>query len=125
MQVIEGILAAGYDQILVVDDGSIDGTENLLSELIEKEKIHFVRHGTNRGAGAALETGFAYIRATHEKYNWKYLVTFDADGQHDIKDMDHFISAIKKDEKLDVVFGSRFIRKTKTNVPFIRRLLLL
>jgi glycosyltransferase involved in cell wall biosynthesis len=79
MQVIESILDAGYDQILVVDDGSIDGTEDLLSDLIKKEKIHFVRHGANRGAGAALETGFAYIRATHETNHWKYLVTFDAD----------------------------------------------
>ena len=79
MQVIEGILDAGYDQILVVDDGSTDGTESLLSHLREKNKIHFVRHGANRGAGAALETGFAYIRATHDKNNWKYLVTFDAD----------------------------------------------
>lgn len=124
MQVIDGILDAGYDQILVVDDGSTDGTEVLLSELIEKEKIHFVRHGTNRGAGAALETGFAYIRATHAKNNWKYLVTFDADGQHDIADMDNFISAIKNDDSLDVVLGSRFIQKTKTNVPFLRRLTL-
>jgi glycosyltransferase involved in cell wall biosynthesis len=79
MQVIEGILDAGYDQILVVDDGSTDGTESLLSHLREKNKIHFVRQGANRGAGAALETGFAYIRATHDKNNWKYLVTFDAD----------------------------------------------
>ncbi len=123
-KVIEGIFDAGYDQILVVDDGSTDWTEWLLFELIEKERIHFVRHGTNRGAWAALETGFAYIRATHTKYNWKYLVTFDADGQHAIADIDHFIDAFKKDESLDVVLGSRFIRKTKTNVPFARRLIL-
>lgn len=125
MQVIESIMVAGYDQILVVDDGSTDGTEVLLSDLITHEKIHFVRHGTNRGAGAALETGFAYIRAMHMNNNWKYLVTFDADGQHDIKDMDHFISALKHDSSLDVIFGSRFIIKTNTNVPFIRRMILL
>lgn len=63
MQVIESIFAAGYAQILVVDDGSIDGTEDLLGDLIENKKIHFVRHAANRGAGAALETGFAYIRS--------------------------------------------------------------
>ena len=51
-------------------------------------------------------------------------MTFDADGQHDIKDMDRFISAIKHDETLDVIFGSRFIIKTKTNVPFVRRMIL-
>lgn len=63
IQVIESIFAAGYTQILVVDDGSMDGTEDLLSGLIENKKIHFVRHASNRGAGAALETGFAYIRS--------------------------------------------------------------
>lgn len=125
MQVIESILDAGYDQILVIDDGSTDNTADLLSDLREKHKIHFVRHGANRGAGAALETGFSYIRTTHVKNNWKYLVTFDADGQHDIADMDHFIRAYQKDETLDVIFGSRFIRKTKTNVPIGRRLILL
>ena len=108
-----------------MDDGSTDGTEVFLSDLITHEKIHFVRHGTNRGAGAALETGFAYIRAMHMNNNWKYLVTFDADGQHDIKDIEHFTHAFKHDDSLDVVFGSRFIRKTNTNVPFLRRLLLL
>ncbi len=109
----------------MVDDGSIDGTNDILSHLAKKNLIHLVHHATNRGAGAALETGFAYIRATHLQNHWKYLVTFDADGQHDIKDMDHFISALKHDGSLDVIFGSRFIIKTNTNVPFIRRMILL
>jgi glycosyltransferase involved in cell wall biosynthesis len=124
-QVIDDIFAAGYEQILVVDDGSTDGTETLLARLIHDKKINFVRHATNRGAGAALETGFAYIRSAHEQNHWKYLVTFDADGQHDVQDMEHFISAFKDNEDLDVVLGSRFIKKTKTNVPFLRRLILL
>jgi polyprenyl-phospho-N-acetylgalactosaminyl synthase len=52
-------------------------------------------------------------------------VTFDADGQHDIADVDKFIQAFEKDSQLSVVLGSRFITKTKTNVPFGRRLILL
>jgi glycosyltransferase involved in cell wall biosynthesis len=64
-EVIEGIFSAGYGEVLVVDDGSTDGTEALLSDWIENRQIHYVRHVTNRGAGAALETGFSYIRENH------------------------------------------------------------
>ena len=55
VSVIESIFHAGFDQILIIDDGSTDDTR----ELIEKhfpENIIFVRHPINRGAGAALET---------------------------------------------------------------------
>ncbi len=124
-QVIEGILDAWFDQILVIDDGSTDHTDVLLAGLVHDKKIHFVRHVTNRGAGAALETGFSYIREYGEHFHWKYTVTFDADGQHDVKDMEHFMEMFKKDESLDIIFGSRFIKKTKSNVPFLRKLTLL
>lgn len=122
--VIEGIFHAWFTEILVIDDGSTDNTALLLESLIWNSKIHYLRHITNRGAWAALETGFSFIRANAEQYNWKYLVTFDADWQHDIRDMDRFITAFKKDESLDVVLGSRFIEKTNSNVPFLRKITL-
>jgi polyprenyl-phospho-N-acetylgalactosaminyl synthase len=123
-EVIEGIFAAGYTQVLVVDDGSIDKTDVLLADWIEWERIHYVRHITNRGAGAALETGFSYIREHARDHHWDYLLTFDADGQMDIADMVQFERAFATDPSLDVVIGSRFITKTKTNVPPLRRLIL-
>jgi glycosyltransferase involved in cell wall biosynthesis len=123
-EVIEGIFHAGYTQVLVVDDGSTDGTDSLLADLVEGERIHYMRHVTNRGAGAALETGFAYIRENSANHNWEYLLTFDADGQMDIRDMSKFEKEFEKDETLDIVIGSRFITKTNTNVPMMRRIIL-
>lgn len=121
--VMESIFATGFTEILIVDDGSTDGTGELLARAFDRP-IHHVKHIVNRGAGAALETGFEYIRRHASRYNWDYVVTFDADGQHDIADIDLFIRAFEKKNDLDVVFGSRFIKKTRSNVPFFRRIIL-
>ena len=51
-------------------------------------------------------------------------MTFDADGQHDIADIGRFMHFFEKHPTTDVVFGSRFIEKTESNVPFFRRILL-
>lgn len=120
--VIESILSAGFTHILVVDDGSKDNTLEVLSQF---PTLHIVHHPFNRGGGAALETGFEYIRRNGEEMGIKYVVTFDADGQHHVEDMPVFMNAFKKDLSLDLVLGSRFIIKTHTNVPFFRRLTLL
>ena len=123
-EVIEWIFHAWYYEILVVDDGSMDWTDRVLSDLIEQNRIHYVRHVTNRGAGAALETGFAYIRENSLTHGWEYLLTFDADWQHDINDITQFEKAFEQDVSLDIVLGSRFIIKTNTNVPLMRRIIL-
>jgi polyprenyl-phospho-N-acetylgalactosaminyl synthase len=119
--VIDSIMTAGFRKILVINDGSRDATESLVRT---HHNCIVISHSHNRGAGAALETGFEFLRRNALTLWIEYVVTFDADGQHDIADIGEFIRAFEKDPDLDIVFGSRFIRKTQTNVPFIRRCIL-
>jgi len=117
--VIKQILKAGHKNILVVNDGSTDWSLEILEDF--QDKIIVVNHSLNRWAWAALKTGFDYIR----KYGKvDFVVTFDADGQHDINDLPHFYKAFKKHPKLWAVLWSRFIKKTKSNVPIVRKFIL-
>ncbi len=104
----------GVDRIdvVVVDDGSIDRTR----EVAESKKVIVLHHIINRGLGGALKTIFAFALPR----NYDILVTFDADGQHESKYISDVIKPILS-QKSDVVIGTRW--KSKTHVPFSRRLI--
>ena len=108
-----------YKNILVVNDGSCDSSLNILQNFWSR--IYVVSHHQNRWAWAALETGFEYIRRYGDV---KYVITFDADGQHNIKDAKRFIKKADKDKGLWAIFGSRFLEKTNSNIPVIRKVIL-
>ncbi len=104
-----------YSNILVVNDGSSDKT---------KENAHLagaevIDHIINRGQGAALRTGIEYLR---ENSDPDIIVTFDADGQHQAKDIQKFVELISKGE-CDIALGSRFLAK-KSNIPRLRKIIL-
>ncbi|MFO7654233.1 MAG: glycosyltransferase family 2 protein [Candidatus Krumholzibacteriia bacterium] len=88
-------------RVLVVDDGSVDGTDETARATGAEVAIHAV----NRGKGAALSTGFAWALA--EGLEWVY--TMDADGQHLPAEMDRFLERARA-ERLDVVVGNRMDR---------------
>jgi len=88
--------------VLVVDDGSTDGTEQVLSEI---SRVKVIRHPHNRGYGAALRTAFSY--AISEGY--EILVTIDCDGQHEPHRIPDFLAACGDD--VDIVSGSRYLRR--------------
>ena len=102
-QIIEGIAEKGYNVILV-NDGSKDKTLELAIESKRKypNQIFVVSHVINRGLGAALKTGMVLAL---EK-GAKYIVTFDADGQHEIEDIPKVCKPLV-DGEADVVIGAR------------------
>lgn len=90
--------------IIVVDDGSSDNTANILSNL----KITLLKHASNQGKGASLQTGFAYLAGK----KLRGVITLDADGQHNPQDILTFISALKQ-HPTHLIIGSRQDRQIK------------
>jgi len=88
-------------EIIVVDDGSTDGTREILKDELEPAGIRVALHPRNRGKGAALRTGFALATG-------RIAVVQDADLEYDPRDLPQLIQPIL-DGRADVVFGSRFM----------------
>jgi len=86
--------------VLVVDDGSVDGTADRLSR---RSDISLIRHEQNRGYGAALQSAFQH--AIEQGYEG--IVTLDCDGQHQPCRIPEFIQAA---EDVDIVSGSRYLK---------------
>ncbi len=94
--------------VLVVDDGSEDGT----LEAAEAAGAEVVRHAFNRGKGVALITGFNWAL----DHGYSAILTLDADGQHDPEDIPAFLEAFRS-AGADLIIGRRDFRR----MPFPRR----
>jgi glycosyltransferase involved in cell wall biosynthesis len=101
--------ASHVDRVVVVDDGSTDGT----GEIARAAGAFVLRHPENCGAGAATMTGIEAAR----RLGAANVVTLDADEQHDAKDIPSLLAALAGG--VDVVFANRFGQKNR--IPFVRR----
>jgi len=100
------------DDVLVVDDGSDDGT----AELARAAGASVVQHERNKGYGGALKTLFEQANTCRTDH----LVVLDADGQHDTNDIPSLVKA-QQETEAEIVVGCRFGEETDTNMPLYRR----
>lgn len=117
-KVIRGVVNAAlnkFDAVICVDDGSLDHST---SEIARTDAV-LVKHPINLGQGAALQTGIEYALQDPEA---QYFVTYDADGQHSLEDVELMLQTIKT-EKVDIILGSRFLGVAE-NITWLKRLIL-
>jgi glycosyltransferase involved in cell wall biosynthesis len=98
--VLEDIASKGYNMV-IVNDGSSDNTLEVIkqSKKLFPDQIHIFNLLINRGVGVATQTGFEAVL----KYNPKYIVSMDSDGQHSADDLDNVIKPLVTGEAKAVI----------------------
>lgn len=113
-QVVKDLLPT-FPHVVCIDDGSRDKS----AAVAAAAGATVIRHPVNLGQGAGLQTGIEYVRGFTPA---KYLLTFDADGQHRVEDGLAMVEQAEQ-ENLAIVFGSRFL-SSQTQVGWMKRLVL-
>ena len=110
-EILKRVQATGLPwEILIVDDGSTDGTRDILKELDGKDSIRVVLHEKNQGKGAAVRTGFGEAKGD------VFLIQ-DADLEYDPRDYPAILKPIEEGNA-DVVYGSRFLGAPRRSTMF-------
>ncbi len=115
-RVIGSILALPLPlEVIAVDDGSTDGTGELLEKLeAQLPHLHVIYQGHNLGKGSALRRGFAAAQGS-------IVVIQDADLEYDPRDIPSLVEPVAKNEA-DVVYGSRFLQPRRSGTSVVHRL---
>ncbi len=107
-KIIRAVFALGKPfDILIIDDGSPDGTANAVKRLMDgefKDRLHLIERSGKLGLGTAYITGFKWAL----QHDYEYVFEMDADFSHDPKDLPRLYAACH-DEGYDVAVGSRYV----------------
>jgi glycosyltransferase involved in cell wall biosynthesis len=95
--------------LIFVDDGSKDDSKNILESIPKSKSIKIIHHKVNRGYGAAIKTGIVYV-------DTDYVITIDADGQHELTSILDLLREIQTHDA-DMIIGNR----GKSNYTFTLR----
>lgn len=89
------------DQMILADDGSIDNTVRIARQL----GIRIIKNKKNGGKGYILRSAFAIIIQKFPNVEW--VMTIDADGQHDYRDIPRFLQTINQNPEIEIILGKR------------------
>jgi glycosyltransferase involved in cell wall biosynthesis len=112
--VIFNLISHNY-KVLAVDDGSTDSSYEKIKDL----DCTVIQHPQNFGQGAALQTGMTFAKLNPSLH---FFVTFDSDGQHQVKNIEDVLNPVVNDEA-DIVFGTRF-QDDLTRFTLIKKIIL-
>jgi dolichol-phosphate mannosyltransferase len=94
-----------HPDLLVIDDGSTDGTGPVLDQLASAGDLRVIHHPGNLGYGQSLIDAFQF--ADEQRYDW--VITMDCDEQHEPEMIPEFVRQVRKD-RWDIISGSRYLR---------------
>lgn len=107
--------------LLIVDDGSTDATTSIADQLARESgpRVRVVHLRENGGIGVAVQTGYLFAL---QNSDYRYVIQFDADGQHDVDNVLDLVRACDREE-LDLCIGSRFLESDRHGFrsTFLRR----
>jgi dolichol-phosphate mannosyltransferase len=112
-RLLSRVLASPYaEQVVIVDDGSTDGTATHLSHWTTDPRVIFFCHATNRGKGTAIRTGLDHACG-------RFTLVQDADLEYDPSDYPRLLEPLLQG-RANIVYGSRYLRPAPGSRPYAR-----